>query len=401
MANDKFGCSSPGTSNTSEARLTALTFTGLALGVLIVGQVNPEPRVTLFDIPLNTALFVLAGVALASSSVGKSIRHVVFFAALPILLVVAATLWSPDIETGLAKSANLYLSATCAAGLLAAACVNVGVRRTLVVLLALLSLLLLFALLMKSRGGFFDRSVPYGLNGPIVFGRFMGVAAVIAALVLSGVFRAIVVMLFLLAVVWTQSKGPLLSTLIVLVAISLFEGRGYRRLVGLSVAVAFLAMLAAADAFLLDAPVLDRFVLAATFWDSDYTAANYTSIGARLENYTASVKVIADIPFGVGTGGWASATGLYVMEYPHNFVLEIASEMGLVLSPIVMLPFLAFLISPIREFRYIALLLALAQQTTGDLLDSRMWLAISLASIAVPPIHGFLPAVGRRESPSS
>jgi hypothetical protein len=74
------------------------------------------------------------------------------------------------------------------------------------------------------------------------------------------------------------------------------------------------------------------------------------------------------------------------MEYPHNFALEVASELGLILGPLAVLPYLAFLVSPVRELRYLALFLAFSQQTSGDLLDSRMWLAFSLASIAIRPV---------------
>lgn len=388
MTVDRQRLESPEPPYSPDARLTAVALVGLALGVLIVGQAHPEPRVTLLDIPLNTVLFVFAAVAFASSKNPAPSRQVVFIASLPLLLVVAAALWSPDIETGFAKSANLYLCSLLAGGLFAASCVTAGVRRTLIVLLALLTSLLAFALLVKSRSGFFDRLVPFGLNGPIVFGRFMGVAAVIAVFVLSGSLRVIAVLLFLLAVAWTESKGPLLSTLLVLASISLLEGRGFRRFVWPALIIGSFALLAVLGTLLTDALVPDRFVLAATFSDP-WSAANYGSIGVRMEAYTASVSLIAEEPFGVGAGGWASATGLYFVEYPHNFALEIASEMGLILGSIVVLPFLAFLISPIREFRYLALLLALAQQTSGDLLDSRMWLAISLASIAIRPIESF------------
>jgi hypothetical protein len=365
--------------------LATAALVSLALGVLIVGQVHPEPRVTVFDVPLNTMLFLFAGVGFLSNQVPFSVRKVVFTASLPILILVAATLWSPDIETGLIKSANLYFSALLAAGLLAAACLAGGMRRVLTFMLLLLTALLIFGLLAKSRGGFFDRYVPYGLNGPIVFARFMGIAAIASMLLLTGIKRVFAVSVFVLAVVWTQSKGPLISLLLVFALYSMIEGRGLRRFAWPLAMIAVAAIVVGLDAYLSDAPILDRFLLAASFSDPGQTAANYGSIGSRVEAYTASLKVIEDFPLGVGAGGWAATTGLYEMEYPHNFALEIASELGLILGPIVVLPYLLFLISPVREFRYLALFLALAQQTSGDLLDSRLWLAFSLASIAVRP----------------
>lgn len=374
------------TATSASRALATLALASLALGVLIVGQVHPEPRVTVFEIPLNTMLFVLAGAVFLSDQLSWPARKVVVAASLPLLIAVAATLWSDDIETGLIKSANLYVSAVLAAGLLASACLVGGVRRALVFILLLLTGLLLFALVVKSRGGFFDRSVRFGLNGPIVFARFMGLAAIASLVVLTGVLRWVAAVVFLLAIVWTQSKGPFLSVVVVFVAYSLFEGRGLRRLAGPLIVVGLVGLLLALAALFTDAPVLGRFELAASYSEPEQTAANYGSIGSRVETYTATLKLIEERPLGVGVGGWQAATGLYYMEYPHNFVLEVASELGLLLGPLVMLPYLAFLFSPIREFKYLALFLALAQQTSGDLLDSRMWLAISLASIAIRPI---------------
>jgi O-Antigen ligase len=341
--------------------------------------------VTVFHVPLNTLLFVFAAVGFLSDQVPVLVRKVVFLASLPILIVVAATLWSPDIETGLIKSANLYVSSLLAAGLLAGACLAGDLQRVLRIMLLLLAVLLVFALIVKLRDGFFVRAVRFGMNGPIVFARFMGVAAIVSLLVLTGARRVLALLVFLLAVVWTQSKGPLLSLLIVLTLFSLLEGHGWRRLIApVAIGLAALVVVGLA-AFLTDAPILDRFLLAASFADPGQSAANYGSIGSRVETYAASFRLIEDFPLGVGAGGWAAATGLYYMEYPHNFALEVASELGLVLGPLAVLPYLAFLVSPVRELRYLALFLAFSQQTSGDLLDSRMWLAFSLASIAIRP----------------
>jgi hypothetical protein len=211
----------------------------------------------------------------------------------------------------------------------------------------------------------------------------MGVAGIIAYFVLKGWRRGLAIAVFFLAVLWTQSKGPLLALLLVLVAASVIEGRGIRRLILPIAMIVGGVVLAVMAATLADAPLLERLFVAASATSPGGGAANYGSIGARVETYTASLALIEQHPLGVGTGGWAAATGLYAMEYPHNFLLEVGSELGLALGPFLLVSYVGFLVSPVRELAYLAGFLALAQQTSGDLLDSRMWLALSLASVAL------------------
>lgn len=62
------------------------------------------------------------------------------------------------------------------------------------------------------------------------------------------------------------------------------------------------------------------------------TGQRTTSFGARLEYYTEAVHQWTSSPlFGVGLGGWPVVAGWDdARGYPHNFVLEIAAELGII-----------------------------------------------------------------------
>jgi O-antigen ligase len=56
------------------------------------------------------------------------------------------------------------------------------------------------------------------------------------------------------------------------------------------------------------------------------------SAGVRWYYYISSLGIIADRPwFGVGAGGWPVAMGMgTIRDYPHNLILEVLAEQGLV-----------------------------------------------------------------------
>ena len=107
-------------------------------------------------------------------------------------------------------------------------------------------------------------------------------------------------------------------------------------------------------------------------------AALPLSVGSRLLLFRESIAIIRDHPWGVGIGGWSLATGIQWAEYPHNFLLELWSEGGLVLGTAAAMPYMAFLLGRRDAWWIMCVFFLLCQQVSGDLLASRYWLTFCI-----------------------
>jgi hypothetical protein len=297
----------------------------------------------------------------------------------PLLLTA---LWSLDPAAGLHKVGNLLLSATLGALLAGLAAQRVGLDAALRWWLAVLALLLTAALGYKLVFGFADRDVPFLMLGPIVFARFMGLGAILAACLLSGPARVLGITAFSLGVLWTASKGPLLALAIVAILAGL-TASGMRARVAAAVLTALAAgtLVLAAD-WLRMQPLFGRFFVALQVLDTGLNEANWGSIGSRLELLEVSLHQIAINPLGVGIGSWAPSTGLEWAEYPHNFFMEVLAEGGLIAGAFALIPFLWFFPPKDRVLTACCVFLAIGQQFSGDLLDARIWLTLSTLGLA-------------------
>ena len=100
-----------------------------------------------------------------------------------------------------------------------------------------------------------------------------------------------------------------------------------------------------------------------------FEGANYGSIGARLEQYLLAINLLSDYPLGIGIGQWALFSEY---EYPHNYLVEILIEQGLVLGMGSLL-MIAFFFTKIRDRNlvYLLLMLFLFSMFSGSVVDNR------------------------------
>lgn len=181
----------------------------------------------------------------------------------------------------------------------------------------------------KTLFGFWDRNIRFLLNGPIVFGWFMGVAAIFSVHMWR--FRAcsaylFAAVVFCLAILWTQSKGPLLA-LFAAFFYMYFVALGHFQRIKVSAAllVAVIGLSFVDLSWLEESTRLDAFqrLLSQTIGESDYG-----SVGVRAEMYQQALDLFfANPAFGIGLGNWQFVTGSEFL-YPHNQHLEILTEIG-------------------------------------------------------------------------
>ena len=342
--------------------------------MLIIGEVSPLARLTILGVvPLNTLyMSVAASIALYLAS---SAKHQYLIALLPVPLATITLAWSPDLSYGLYKIGNLTFVTLILALLLAVACDRSSPQHVGKVLVTLLGMLLVVAVVHKLRTGFFDRESLFFLNGPIVFGRLMGIAALLSLSLFKRSTGLLLFLAFALAVIWTASKGPIVAMVLTLLLLSLRTLKLKRILITAAGLVCVMYVF-----YQYRDTLTEEFGLLRVF-EVIEAVVNQESVESRSVNVrwraiVRSIEVIFENPLGVGLGGWQITTQ-FPLAYPHNFFMEVISEMGIIIGTIFAVPFLLFVFRTNAIFFAPALLMALNQQFSGDILDARYWLIFS------------------------
>lgn len=170
------------------------------------------------------------------------------------------------------------------------------------------------------------------LNGPIVFGWLMGFVFLMSLLFFykseekKFVFLSIV---FLFAVFWSQSKGPLVASIITSTLFIVYFGK---RSPVKAIAAPFFIIIAlygiayhfASEDF------FERFYAIQRLLNNEVAEVDAGSVTIRSDMWGDSINLWTEFPlFGSGLGGWATYIDDY-LKYPHNFLLESLSETGLI-----------------------------------------------------------------------
>lgn len=203
-----------------------------------------------------------------------------------------------------------------------------GINKTHRAIIFCALIVLALTALYKSTAGFFDRNTRFLINGPIVFGWIAGMFCIMS-FQLHAVTRANVYKvsgyLFLVAVFWTQSKGPVLALLITLLYLnSTLILRNWPKAIFITLvaAIAFAANIESIEESLSDT----RFSVIMRVATGQLQESDDGSIGTRSELVDHAISQIEAHPIGgIGLGEF----GHIGFKYPHNQHLEIATEMGI------------------------------------------------------------------------
>ena len=352
----------------------------LAILILLLGSPLGDSRLSVSGAPLAPVVFLPAVLMVMFVPAFRIFLGPTVIFLLPVALLGLSLFGSAMPEYGAFKYFNLIAVCIVVIPLLYASLVRIGIldfgRLFILVMLALLVASIAF----KAKYGFFDRTIPFLMNGPIVFGRLMGLAAVLSLFVLKGPVRLLGFSVFGSAVVWTMSKGPVLA-LATATLFSLFwliQGKDRIRLVVGAGLVFGLGGFLAWD--FLTAISWGRLTAIADLLGAvgDRSSIDFGSIGSRKTIFIGTLSLIAEYPFGVGLGAWSlMVSESFGLQYPHNIFLELWSEAGILLGTFALLPFLAFLLPGPSALRGAGLFLLCAQFVSGDLLDARYLLTIA------------------------
>ncbi len=358
----------------------------MGLLVLLIGSWVPDDRLNLSGIPIDLSIMFAAALLATTGTIRLGTLRSIALLQAPIWLLGITLFWSTDPTIGLDKLTTLLISGNIGFILLNTVVERHGADELAKLLMIYLGMLLLAAIPYKLAFGFFDRRVNFFINGPIVFARLMCIAALLSLFYLEGKKRVLAVILFSLAIVWTESKGPILSIALTFIAVAVIYAAPPARKKFYWYFSAFVVLIVFVANYI-DFTVSDLGRLGALYSavtgdiDAFENYANRGSFGARFEMWTKTIALIPEVPFGIGLGAWDSAVETRLpTPYPHNLFLELWSEGGFILGSFASIPFLAFLFAPKRMFWFIALCLFIAQMVSGDIGDGRFLLVFGLLS---------------------
>lgn len=298
------------------------------------------------------------------------------------------------------------------------------------VILGLTLASLILTLIYKYHFGFWDRGIRFFINGPIVFSWFMGLGIIIALhLGMNGKITKIqscaIVAILSAAMSWAESKGPLVMVFIVFLKLIIDHtiiisnmindsfsgiklllrvcnnarrnndlGDGYGReslpLV-LTVAFVFLLTIVAVSTFT-PSTLLDRIIIInfsdllqsggeATEPSSD---PSYGSIGIRIDMWLTAWNYFLKNPImGIGPTNFSLDINYGHLLYPHNLILELASELGL-LGIISLFILLTYIWSKTTYFgRLILLYFFVGLMISGDISYLRLLVVLPIALMII------------------
>jgi O-antigen ligase len=120
------------------------------------------------------------------------------------------------------------------------------------------------------------------------------------------------------------------------------------------------------------------------------SALSSGTIGERLSFYRSALEAVKENPmFGLGAGGWSTYySKLGVTRFPHNFLLEVAAEQGLVgfvllISLLAMLFRSAYRLMSYRQFAFlfpVLLFCTIYNMVTGDIENRDLWFWLGMVA---------------------
>jgi hypothetical protein len=364
----------------------ALVYSAMGLLTLLVGSWVPDDRLNFSGVPFDLLILIFAAIIATTGSIRLVTLQSVALVQVPLLLLGSSLFWSTDPDAGLDKLTTLMVSGNLAFILLNTVIERHGLPQLARLILTYLGLLLLVAIPYKIAFGFFDRSVNFFINGPIIFARLMCIAALLAVYFMHGRARKYAVTLFCLAILWTESKGPILAMLIALTVLMLFYSSARaRRKFYWYVGIFFVSCILLANYYDFTPGDFGRLGSMYKLATGDISFveqySSNTSFLARAEMWGKTLELIPNEPFGIGLGAWDRAIDTRVpTPYAHNLFLELWSEGGVLLGSIAALPFLTFFAAPKRVFWFVSFCLFLAQMVSGDIADARFLMVFSFLS---------------------
>lgn len=372
----------------SQAPIRLLIMSAICYAVLATGAVLPRSVLGFSFFGHTLIVGATALLLLWHSEQTRAIAARASFVLLPfVILIGISALFSSNAEYAVHKIEGAVLATLLLVVVWGYLITRYGERATLLAFVSVAFAVLLLTVAYKVHAGFGDRSVRFLVNGPIVFGWLMGISALVCAYLWLTDYRRVGMValgaVFLAAVFWTGSKGPIVAVCVASVLLATYL-RGIK--VALICVVLFLAALIIAY-FVLPQEITARFT---SLWrrllSEEVAALDINTLGVRFSAAQLSIALIVENWLsGVGLGNWPiyadAVPGISHIDYPHNVFLEVASEAG-VPAMIALLSVLGYLL--LKGGPMVAtwvVFFGLCMSFSGDLPYLRLLLSYPLAMV--------------------
>lgn len=236
-------------------------------------------------------------------------------------------------------------------------------------------ILLVCAIIVKMQTGFLVRPNPYFMHGAIVFGRIMGVGLFLVLMHDNklNVREKLLITIFFVAVFWSMSKGPILSMGLAFCVYIALNRQAFMSVGALIwCAMTFIVFYFVSQEVTL--PVEFNRIFGFLFSDENRHVNLSGSVGIRQDIWNATLHSIGEHPLtGIGSSGWESQVGSRFggFTYPHNLMLEIYSDFGVVFGTPLILVLIVPLLFYKSQYYLMYCFLFSAQQVSGDIADAR------------------------------
>ena len=197
---------------------------GIAIALLLsIGNFIPLPNSDWFSIAVRTLLLLLSFYLLIIySRLWVLKKSILLYLVVTTIIFLISSFYSQDIMYALEKYLSISWWLVIAIGLTQVQINKYGVITFFKTLVSCGLLMLLLTVFYKLNYGFWNRQVRFFINGPIVFGWLMGFYVFISLYcfnITKQKLYLIISLFFALALLWTESKGPLISFVLSLVLI--------------------------------------------------------------------------------------------------------------------------------------------------------------------------------------
>lgn len=248
-----------------------------------------------------------------------------------------------------------------------------------------------------------------GVTDPITFGTVAGLGVLLWAIgptnstgIAMIPLRFVAVVVCCAALIGSNSKGPVIATLLTLVVLAVREhsGRSVGRLLGV-------LLIGTTILYLAPSEYTSRFDPGIYFGQPNQAEVSESVYSRTRFSEDAIAQFMENPVIGAGTGAfnqipWTEAdvpqaVGGGTRSYPHNIVLEIAAEQGTV-GLLLLLVLIGTVVATLRRRRLsapvfaVTMLVAAGTVFSGDISDHRIfWLGLAMAAGEI--------ALGRRAAP--
>lgn len=337
----------------------------IAGGVIPLGEEPSKDLIKLSLSIINIVAVFFLGIKIKDSNI------IFFYFFIAFILFIPSLLRTEELIYAIGKLDAILLSVPFSTIILLSLYNKIGLSETVRLIVKSGFLLLILTVIYKLKFGFWDRNTRYFLNGANVFGWLMGFYFLssihIFSLKKSKVYFFLA-LCFFLGVLWSESKGSLLSSILcfLIIIVTQFETTKIKLFI-FSVIGFFIFFKQETQSYLQDYFPDSRLLAVFRIFSGDLQESDEGSVGIRSDLLTEATSFFIDQPItGIGLGNF-KAYSIHGFDYPHNGHIEVFSENGLIVG-IVYLAFILYGVVISKGFlRIVIIYFLIVCSFSGDL----------------------------------